>query len=112
VPLEKSSLLSDSLVIIPTYNEKENIAKMVETVFGLSHDFHLLIVDDGSPDGTGNIIKELQRDNPDRLHLLERAGKLGLGTAYLDGFRWGLKRPENTAISLKWTLTSAITPRT
>jgi dolichol-phosphate mannosyltransferase len=87
--------LSDSLVIIPTYNEKENIAKMVETVFNLSYSFHLLIVDDGSPDGTAGIVKGLQEQYPGRLHILERAGKLGLGTAYLDGFRWGLKRPEN-----------------
>lgn len=86
--------MPDSLVIIPTYNEKENIEKMVRTVFGLAHDFHLLIVDDGSPDGTAGIVGTLQTEFPDRLHLLERAGKLGLGTAYLDGFRWGLARPE------------------
>ncbi len=83
--------MSDSLVIVPTYNEKDNIQKMVRTVFGLSHPFDLLIVDDGSPDGTANIVRELQSEFPKRLHLLERAGKLGLGTAYLDGFRWGLK---------------------
>ena len=86
--------MSDSLVIIPTYNERENIAKMVKTVFGLSQPFHLLIVDDGSPDGTAGIIRELQQQYPDRLHLLERAGKLGLGTAYIAGFKWGLARPE------------------
>ena len=87
--------MSDSLVIIPTYNERENITRMVETVFGLSHPFHLLIVDDGSPDGTADAVRELQTTYPEQLHLLERAGKLGLGTAYLDGFRWGLARPEN-----------------
>ena len=87
--------MSDSLVIIPTYNEKENIAKMIDTVFALSHPFHLLIVDDGSPDGTAAIIKAKQEEYPGRLHLLERSGKLGLGTAYLDGFRFGLARPEN-----------------
>ncbi|WP_116106660.1 polyprenol monophosphomannose synthase [Lewinella sp. IMCC34191] len=86
--------MSDSLVIIPTYNERENISRMVEVVFGLSQPFHLLIVDDGSPDGTGDVVRGLQRRFPDRLHLLERSGKLGLGTAYLDGFRWGLARPE------------------
>ncbi|THH40355.1 polyprenol monophosphomannose synthase [Neolewinella litorea] len=87
--------MSDSLVIIPTYNERENITRMVETVLGLSQPFHLLIVDDGSPDGTAAVVKELQERYPTQLHLLERAGKLGLGTAYLDGFRWGLARPEN-----------------
>ncbi len=87
--------MSDSLVIIPTYNERDNITRMVDTVFGLSQPFHLLVVDDGSPDGTGDLVRELQQRYPDALHLLERAGKLGLGTAYLDGFRWGLKRPEN-----------------
>ncbi len=67
---------------------------MIKTVFELSHPFHLLIVDDGSPDGTAAIVKELQQTYAGRLHLLERAGKLGLGTAYLDGFRWGLGRSE------------------
>ncbi|OAV42734.1 polyprenol monophosphomannose synthase [Lewinella sp. 4G2] len=89
--------MSDSLVIIPTYNEKENIEKMVRTVFGLPFPFHLLIVDDGSPDGTANIIRQLQEEFDGRLHLLERAGKLGLGTAYLDGFRWGLKKSADYA---------------
>lgn len=89
--------MSDSLVIIPTYNERDNIARMVETVFALSHPFHLLIVDDGSPDGTGDVVRELQQQYPDSLHLYERAGKLGLGTAYLEGFHWGLSRPENYA---------------
>ncbi|NJB86615.1 dolichol-phosphate mannosyltransferase [Lewinella marina] len=88
------SSLSDSLVIIPTYNERENITRMVEAVLGLSEPFHLLIVDDGSPDGTADLVRELQQRYPGALHLLERAGKLGLGTAYLDGFRWGLARPE------------------
>ena len=86
--------MSDSLVIIPTYNERENISRMVEVVFGLSQPFHLLIVDDGSPDGTGDVVRGLQQRFPKRLHLLERSGKLGLGTAYLAGFRWGLERPE------------------
>ena len=83
-------LLSDSLVIIPTYNEKENIDKMIRTVLSLNHPFHVLVVDDGSPDGTADIVRALQVEHPQRIHLLERAGKLGLGTAYLDGFRWGL----------------------
>ena len=84
-------------MIIPTYNERENIARMVETVFGLAHPFHLLVVDDGSPDGTAELVRELQQRYPSQLHLLERAGKLGLGTAYLDGFRWGLARPDHYA---------------
>ena len=87
--------MSDSLVIIPTYNERENISRMVDVVFGLPQPFHLLIVDDGSPDGTAALVEEMQTRYPDRLHLLKRAGKLGLGTAYLDGFRWGLARPEH-----------------
>lgn len=84
--------MSDSLVIIPTYNEKENIVKMIETVFALPKDFHLLIVDDGSPDGTAALVKEMMEQYPEQLFILERTGKLGLGTAYLDGFRWGLER--------------------
>ena len=87
---QKSKPVSDSLVIIPTYNEKENIARMIDVVFALPHPFHLLIVDDGSPDGTATIVREAQQRYAGRLHLLERAGKLGLGTAYLDGFRWGM----------------------
>ena len=84
--------MSDSLVIIPTYNEKENIRKMIEKVFSLSKNFDLLIVEDNSPDGTGDIIKEMMPQYPDRLFILERKGKLGLGTAYIDGFRWALNK--------------------
>jgi len=83
--------VSDSLVIIPTYNEKENIEMMVRKVFSLEKDFDLLIVDDGSPDGTGQIVKNLQQEFT-QLHLLERKGKLGLGTAYIAGFRYALAR--------------------
>lgn len=82
----------DSLVIIPTYNEKENIVKMIDTVFGLEKDFHILIVDDGSPDGTAQLVKEQQQEYPDQLFMIERSGKLGLGTAYITGFKWGLER--------------------
>lgn len=82
--------MSDSLVIIPTYNEKENIEKMIRKVFSLPKDFHLLVVDDNSPDGTGAIIKSLMPEYEGRLFILERKGKLGLGTAYIDGFRWAL----------------------
>lgn len=84
--------MSDSLVIIPTYNEKENIERMIHKVFSLSKVFHLLIVDDGSPDGTADIVKELQHQYPDKLHIEERKGKLGLGTAYIHGFKWALAR--------------------
>lgn len=84
--------MTDSLVIIPTYNEKENIERMVRKVFSLPRAFHLLIVDDGSPDGTADIVKSLQKEFPESLHLLQRSGKLGLGTAYIAGFRWALER--------------------
>ncbi len=80
------------LVIIPTYNEKENIAAMIEKVFSLAEPFDLLVIDDASPDGTAAIVRARQADFPERLHLLERSGKLGLGTAYLAGFRWALER--------------------
>jgi len=83
--------LPSNLVIIPTYNERENIVKMIETVFALSMPFDILIVDDGSPDGTGQLVKEMQINHSNRLHLIERSGKLGLGTAYIAGFRWGLE---------------------
>lgn len=82
----------DKLVIIPTYNEKENIEKIIRKVFSLPGDYHLLIVDDGSPDRTASIIKELQREFPAQLHLIERDGKLGLGTAYITGFKWALQK--------------------
>lgn len=84
--------MSDSLVIIPTYNEKENIEKIIRRVFSLKHPFHILIVDDSSPDGTAQIVKRLQQEYPEALHLEERTGKLGLGTAYIHGFKWALKR--------------------
>jgi len=80
------------LVIIPTYNELENIGDMVRSVMELSGNFELLVIDDGSPDGTGAIVKSLQQAYPDRLHLMERTGKLGLGTAYIAGFKWALER--------------------
>ncbi len=79
------------LVIIPTYNEKENIEKIIRRVFSLSGGYHLLIVDDGSPDGTADIIKGLQTEFGGRLNILERKGKLGLGTAYIAGFKWALQ---------------------
>jgi dolichol-phosphate mannosyltransferase len=83
--------MSDSIIIIPTYNERENLEKMVRKVFSLKKDFHLLIVDDNSPDGSAQIVKDLQKEFLGKLHLEERKGKLGLGTAYIHGFKWALK---------------------
>lgn len=83
---------ADSIVIIPTYNERENIENIIRAVFGLEHGFHILVVEDGSPDGTANIVRELQKEFPERLHMIERSGKLGLGTAYIAGFKWALER--------------------
>lgn len=83
----------EKLVIIPTYNEKENIEKIIRKVFSLSGNYHILIVDDGSPDGTAAIVKKLQSEEfSDKLFILERAGKSGLGTAYIAGFKWALQR--------------------
>ena len=82
---------SDSIVIIPTYNERENIENIIRAVFALEKVFHILIIEDGSPDGTANIVKTLQQEFPERLFLIERKGKLGLGTAYIAGFKWSLE---------------------
>ena len=84
--------MSDSLVIIPTYNEKENIEKIIRKVFSVSQPFHILVVDDGSPDGTAQIVKSLQQEYPEGLFMEERKGKLGLGTAYIHGFKWALNK--------------------
>ncbi len=81
---------ADSLVLIPTYNEKENIEKIIRKVFSLATPFHVLIIDDGSPDGTADIVKNLQKEFPEQLFIEERKGKLGLGTAYIHGFKWAL----------------------
>lgn len=81
-----------TLVIVPTYNEGNNISRLVEEVMGLGESIHLLIVDDGSPDGTADIVKKEQQKFTDRLHLIERSGKLGLGTAYVRGFKYALER--------------------
>lgn len=81
----------EKLVIIPTYNEKENIDAIIRKVISLEGNFNLLIVEDNSPDGTADIVKKLMVEYPNRVFILERKGKLGLGTAYIDGFKWGLK---------------------
>ncbi|NLI73004.1 MAG: polyprenol monophosphomannose synthase [Bacteroidales bacterium] len=80
------------LVLIPTYNEKENIESIIRAVFDLEGEFHILVIDDGSPDGTADIVKNLITEFPTRLFIHERAGKLGLGTAYIAGFKWALER--------------------
>lgn len=81
---------SDSIVIIPTYNEKENIENIIRAIFKLEKEFDVLVIDDGSPDGTANIVKELQNSFINRLHIIERKGKQGLGTAYITGFKWAI----------------------
>lgn len=88
-------MVNDKLVIIPTYNEKENIQDIVHAVMSLVGNFHLLIVDDNSPDGTAGMVKDMQAKFSGRLHLLERKGKLGLGTAYIAGFHWALDNGYN-----------------
>ena len=84
--------MSDSIVIIPTYNERENIENIIRKVFSFEKEFNLLIVDDGSPDGTADIVKNLQNEYPDRLFMMQREGKLGLGTAYIAGFYWAIEK--------------------
>lgn len=86
--------MANKLVIIPTYNEIENIRNIIEAVLGLRDEFDLLIVDDNSPDGTANAVREKMDEHPERVHLLEREGKLGLGTAYIAGFKWALQHPQ------------------
>ena len=90
--LNPNNSLSKGLVIIPTYNEKENIERIIRRVYSLSEPFHILVVDDGSPDSTADIVISLQTEFPEQLFILERKGKQGLGTAYLKGFEWGLAR--------------------
>ncbi len=92
VTFVQKNFMPDGIVIIPTYNEKENIERIVRNVFSLQRNFHILVVDDNSPDGTAAIVKDLQKDFEDRLFLLERREKSGLGTAYIEGFKWVLKR--------------------
>ncbi|MFY8004794.1 MAG: glycosyltransferase, partial [Chitinophagaceae bacterium] len=79
------------IVIIPTYNEKDNITAIIEAVFALNLHYHILVIDDGSPDGTADIVKKLMKPNSERLFLEQRKGKLGLGTAYIHGFKWALE---------------------
>lgn len=89
--MSASVTIHDSLVLIPTYNEKENIENIIRAVFNLPEPFDILVIDDNSPDGTAAIVKGLQNEFPERLHILERKGKLGLGTAYIAGFKWAIE---------------------
>ncbi len=84
--------MENKVIIIPTYNEKENIEKILRAIFALEGGYNVLIIEDSSPDGTGNIVRRLMQEFPDRLFMIERSGKLGLGTAYLTGFRWALEK--------------------
>jgi dolichol-phosphate mannosyltransferase len=92
--------MPNKLVIIPTYNEKENIERIVRYVFQLEGNFHILVIEDNSPDGTAEIVKGLMKEFPDRLFIEERKGKLGLGTAYIHGFKWALKRDYDYIIEM------------
>jgi len=92
---------SDTVVIIPTYNEKENIQKMIHTVLAIAeHQFDILVIDDNSPDGTGAIVDAMVAQQPDRVHIIKRAGKLGLGTAYITGFKWALEQGYDYVIEM------------
>ena len=92
--------MSDTLIIIPTYNEIDNIEEILRVVFDLEKVYHVLIVDDGSPDGTADLVKNMQNEFPEQLHIEERSGKLGLGTAYIHGFKWALERGYNYIIEM------------
>ena len=92
--------MSDALIIIPTYNEIDNIEEILRAVFELEKSYHVLIVDDGSPDGTADLVKKMQIEFPEQLHIEERSGKLGLGTAYIHGFKWALERGYNYIIEM------------
>lgn len=87
---EATSTHSDAVVIIPMYNERENAAAIIDAVLALEHQFDILVIDDNSPDGTAAIVKDAMAVHPDRVHIIERTGKLGLGTAYITGFKWAI----------------------
>ena len=82
---------SDSLIIIPTYNEKENIENIIRAIFALEKQFHILVIEDNSPDGTADIVRRMQQEFPQQVFMIERKGKLGLGTAYIAGFKWAIE---------------------
>ena len=89
--ISKAPIVSKNIVIIPTYNEKENIEKIIRKTLSLEPEFHILVIEDGSPDGTADIVKRLMTEFPTRIFIKERKGKLGLGTAYIAGFKWGIE---------------------
>ena len=91
---------SDSVVIIPTYNEKENISNIIHALLKLEHQFDILVIDDNSPDGTAAIVERLIEEIPERIHLVKRAGKQGLGTAYIAGFKWALQHDYEYVIEM------------
>ena len=99
---------SDSIVIIPTYNEKENIENIIRAVFGLEKFFHILIIEDNSPDGTADIVRRMQQEFPDRLFMVERKGKLGLGTAYIAGLLQIVIRTYLTILRLLYLKTALV----
>ena len=92
--------MAEKIVVIPTYNEKENISAILHSIFDLQQDFHVMVIDDGSPDGTAQIVKDLQLKFPGQLFIEERRGKQGLGTAYIHGFKWAIAR--DISMFLKW----------
>lgn len=92
--------MNEAIVIIPTYNEKENITNMLDTVMSLPENFDVLVIDDNSPDGTARLVKDKIKQYPDRIYIEERKGKLGLGTAYIHGFKWSLKKGYNYIIEM------------
>ena len=92
----------EKLVVIPTYNEKENISNILHAIFNLGDNFHILVIDDGSPDGTAGIVKELQAKFSGQLFIEERKGKLGLGTAYIHGFKWAIANDYSFIFEIKW----------
>ena len=95
------AMKSDSVVIIPTYNEKENISNIINAVLGQAgHQFDILVIDDNSPDGTAAIVEGMIQERPDRIHIIKRAGKLGLGTAYITGFKWALQQGYDFVIEM------------
>ena len=113
--LQYQLICLENIVIIPTYNERENIGHLIDVIFAQSNNFHILVIDDGSPDNTAALVKDRQAKYAGKLFLEERKGKLGLGTAYIHGFKWALKNgplPGITSLYLKWMPIFRIIPKT
>ena len=100
------------IVIIPTYNEKENIEKIIRAVFALDGLYNIIVIEDGSPDGTGEIVRRLQTEFPDRLFMIERSGKQGLGTAYITGFKWAIEKGYDYIFEMDADFHAALTGQT